>query len=296
MKVLIISGGFSSERKISLISAKAVGEALVKNGHLVGYFDLKSGYPVLKAKLTKFDLIFPVLHGEEGEGGNLQEFLLKSGKSFVGGNPKGFKKAWPKIPFKKYCDKNKITTSKWQIVKSEKDLLKFGFPSVLKASNGGSSREVVMLKSPKDLNNKIVKKLLKSNLELFVEEYLTGVELTAGVLGNQVLPLIEIIPPEGSWFSYQNKYSGVSLEIPYAPSIEPKLQKKIQDIALKIHQHFNLGSFSRIDFMVKNNIPYVLEVNTIPGLTPESLFPKEAKAAGFSFEQMVEKLIELRYN
>jgi D-alanine-D-alanine ligase len=293
MRILIVSGGSSSERKISLISAKAVKKALEKNNHQVEIFDLKLGYYALKKMLPNFEIVFPVLHGEEGEGGDLQQFLALQKISYVGGDSKGFKEGWPKISFKEFCDKNRVVTPKWEVIKSENEVIKFGFPCVLKASNGGSSKEVFLINSPKDLRDKSVQKLLHSGLKLLVEDSVQGIEVTAGILGNKTLPLIEIIPPDGQWFDYKNKYTGVAKEIPFAPSLSRKTQEKIQKIALEIHQHFNLGPYSRTDFIVKNDIPYVLEVNTIPGLTSESLYPKEAKAAGLEFEDLVEKLINL---
>lgn len=293
MKILVITGGNSSERKISLISAREVKKALIKNGHKVIIFDLKKGYISLKNLSRNFDVLFPVLHGEEGEGGILQQALSKLNKPVVGTkNYKGMKKAWYKIPFKKFCDKNKIKTAKWKIVSNEKDVLKFGLPSVLKTSSGGSSREVVILKSAADLKKNNFKKIMKLNLPTFVEEYKKGIEVTCGILNGGALPLLEIVPPKGSWFNYKNKYDNSTKEIPFAPSLSKDMQKNVQNLALKIFKSFDLGSYCRIDFIVADNIPYVLELNTIPGMTPGSLLPKQAKAAGISFGQMLEILMK----
>lgn len=291
MKILIITGGNSSERKISLISAKAVKYALEKNGHLVEFFDLRGGYRELKKVIPDFDVIFPMLHGEEGEGGELQKFLSKSGKPFVGGDWKGFKKGWYKIPFKSFCKENNIPTSPWRVVNKKEYIIKFGFPCVLKASNGGSSKEVVMIHTKSDLVK--CSRLFKSKFPLFVERFLEGVEVTVGILENRVLPLVEIIPPKGEWFSFQNKYSNKIKEIPFAPSISRSMREKIQNIALRIHKKLNLGHISRIDFIVTDNIAFAIDVNTIPGMTPKSLFPKAAQAAGINFPQLTQTLIEL---
>lgn len=293
MNILLITGGMSSERKISLISAKKVRKGLKETGHKVKLYDLKNGYTQIKRLAKEFDLIFPVLHGEEGEGGRLNQFLETLKKPFVGGDPKGLKQGWYKIPFKKWCDKNEIITSVWKEIKSSKDLQKFGFPSVLKSSNGGSSKEVVILRSKKDLGGKNIKKLLDSGDKFLVEKYLPGIEITVAILGNQALPVIEIVPPENGWFDYKNKYSGQTQEIPFAPSVDKITQKQAQNIALKIHQAFRLGQFSRTDFIICNDTIYALEVNTIPGLTPNSAFPKAALAAGISFPQLLDKIINL---
>lgn len=293
MKILLISGGISSERRISLMSANQVKKALGVEGHLVKIFDLKKGYQQLKKISKSFNVIFPVIHGEEGEGGDLQKFLSTQGIPFVGGSWKGYKKAWYKIPFKKFADKNKIPTSTWKKVKSKEDIIKFGFPSVLKSSSGGSSREVVILKSKDSLKSYLVNKLLKSNLPLFVEKYLQGIEVTVAMLGNKSLPVVEIVPPDGEWFDYQNKYWGATKEIPHAPSLDEKTKKLVQEISEKIHKNFNLGQFSRTDFILSNGKVYVLEVNTIPGLTTSSLFPKAAAALGISFPKLLDKIVKM---
>ena len=293
MKILVITGGNASERKISLISAKAVKKALEENGHQVKLFDFRKGFHKLKKIIADFDVIFPMLHGEEGEGGDLQKFLSKSSKPFVGGDWKGFKKGWYKIPFKRFCDKNNIPTSSWKKVKIKEDILKFGFPSVLKSSAGGSSREVVVMNSIRELRGYLCKKLLKSNLPLFVEKYLPGIEITVGILHNKALPVIEIVPPKGGWFDYKNKYWGKTKEIPHAPSLDEKTKKLTQRLALKIHQTFGLGPYSRIDFIVSNGKPNALEVNTIPGLTASSLFPKAAQAAGISFPDLLDRMVKM---
>lgn len=219
--------------------------------------------------------------------------MLKQEIPFVGAHWQALKQGWFKIPFKKFCDQNNIPSSPWKRVKNHADVVKFGFPSVLKSSNGGSSREVVILKSEKDTHLTHYKKLIESDDELFVERFLPGVETTVGILDGKALPLLEIRPPEGKWFDYRNKYDGSSQEIPFAPSLDPKLQRRIQKQAEDIHKQLNLGHYSRIDFIVHEDIPHALEVNTIPGLTPGSLMPKAAKAAGLEFHHFIDKLLTL---
>lgn len=270
-----------------------VKAALLKNGHNVATFDFKKGYGELKKILNKFDIIFPVIHGKEGEDGTLYHFLRSEKKPFIGSDPKGAKIATDKILFKKYCDRNHIPTADWKTIKTPKDISRFGFPCVFKAANGGSSHEVVLLYSDKDLSNSKVKAILTLSDSFFVEKLISGTEITIGVLLGKSLPVMEIIPPENAWFDYKNKYSGASKEIAFAPSVDRKVQQKAQKIALRIHQDLKLGSYSRMDVIVKNSIPYVLEINTPGGvgLTPESLLPKAAKALGISFEQLVEKML-----
>ena len=292
MKILLITGGDSSERAVSLRSARNVKQELIKNGHKVKIYDLRNGYKPIIELSKKYDVLFPVLHGEEGEGGKLHKFLSKINKPIVGTrNYKGLQNAWYKIPFKLYCDQNNIPTSTWKVVKNKQDILVFGLPCVLKTTNGGSTIEVIILKKKSDLNTADAEKLLKSSNDLFVEKYIEGPEITVGVLNSKAYPVLEIIPPEGSWFNYENKYSPETKEIPFAPSVPEDLQKSAQEIALKIHQDFDLGTYSRTDFMTTKDDLYVLEINTIPGLTAESLMPKIVKSGGLSFGQFLEILI-----
>ncbi len=293
MKILIVTGGNSSERKISLISAKNVKKALEKNKHTVKVFDFRKGFDPLEKVIKEFDVIFPVLHGEEGEGGDLQKFLNSKKVKFIGGDFKGFKQGFYKIPFKKFCDKNRILTADWKLIKKPQDILIFGLPCVVKNSKGGSSKEVVILTDEKSLTNKNLIRLLNLDNQIYVEKYLNGIEITVGVIDKKALPVIEITPPKGKWFDYKNKYSGETKEIPHAPSLTEKERKEAKKIAEKIHKVLNLGHYSRTDFIVCKGKIYALEVNTIPGLTPNSLMPKAAKAAGLDFNQFIEKIVSL---
>jgi D-alanine-D-alanine ligase len=292
MNILILTGGSSSERTVSLISAKSVKNALIENGHKVKIYDLKNSYQNIIHISKNFDILFPVLHGEEGEGGELHKFLGKLNKPIVGTrNYKGLKEGWYKLPFKKFCQKNNIPTAKWKPIRTQQDIISFGFPCVLKASNGGSSREVQILKLPKDLKSNQCMRLIKSTVPLYVETYLQGTEITVGILGNIALPVIQVVAPKGSWLSYKTKYSGKTRDIADAPSLDAKTKKLAQKITLMIHNKLQLGDYSRTDFIVYKNIPYALEVNTIPGLTPISAFPKAASAAKIKYNCLIENLV-----
>lgn len=294
MKVLIITGGDSSERKISFLSAKNVKGALEKKNHTVRLFDLRKGFKVLGNEMERYDVIFPILHGAEGENGDLYRFLIKHRKVFVGCSPKSTRIASDKILSNKFCDKYKIPRPKWKIIKNLKDVRRFGFPCVLKAARGGSSLEVMILRSEKDLNKKLAKKILNLNNSFLVETYILGIEVTVGVFNNKALPVIEIVPPQGEWFDYKNKYSGTTKEIVNAPSLDEKTRKLTQKIALKIHKAMQLGPYSRTDFMILGNNPFVLEVNPpcAVGLTLQSLVPKAAKAVGISFPEFCDALVK----
>lgn len=296
MKVLVISGGNSDERKISLLSAQNVLEALFKNHHQVELFDFKDGFEKLKRKVSHFDVIFPVLHGLEGESGTLQEFLEKLNVRFVGSDSKACKASWDKIKFKKFCEKFDIKTPEWFVLKPQnRNNLAAKTPFVVKPPNNGSSVDVYIVKSKRDLNMIDLKRLFGKYKRLLVEDYIEGIEVTVGILGDEALPVIEIQPPEGEWFSYQNKYSGKTKEIPNAPSLTPEKKKELQKIASRIHNQLGCRHFSRSDFIVGKDEIYALEINTIPGLTPQSLLPKAAEAAGITFDEMIKRLLKMAY-
>lgn len=297
MKILIITGGTSSERKISLLSAKNVKKGLESSGHKVFLFDLKKGYSKLKKKVLDFDVIFPVIHGREGEDGTLYTFLQELKKPFVGCSPKSSLIASDKILFNKFCDQNKIPKPEWRAIKTLTDIKKIGFPCVLKAAQGGSSREVAILLSEKDLKNALVKKIFSLDDQFLAERYITGIEITVGVFFDQALPVIEIVPPLKGWFDYKNKYSGESKEIVGAPSLDAKAKKKAQKIALKIHKTLNLNPYSRTDMIVLDNQPLVLEVNPPNGvgMTSQSLMPKAAKAIGLELPKLLDEIVKMTY-
>lgn len=296
MKILLVTGGTTSERAISLLSAKQVRKGLSETSHQVKLFDLKKG-KVSKSLVKDFDVIFPVVHGKQGEDGSLYQTFIKLDKPYVGCKPLSSKIALDKILLNRLCDENKLPKPTWKIVKNIQDIKKFGFPSVLKASSGGSSREVVILKSEKDLNKKLVKKILSLKDRFLVEKFLPGTEITVGILFNKALPVIEIVPPKEGWFNYKNKYSGESQEIINAPSLSEETKKHAQKIALEINRKLDLFPYSRTDFIVVNNIPYVLEVNPPcgVGLTAQSLLPKAAAAAGLAFPVFLDKMVKIAY-
>lgn len=296
MKILLVTGGTTSERRISLMSAKQVKKALEESNHQVKLYDFKKGV-VAKKLAAGVDVIFPLIHGKQGEDGSLYKSLQKLGKPYVGCKPEATKKAFDKVLSNKIFDQEKLPRPKWKIVRDIEDIKKFGFPCVLKAASGGSSREVALLHSEKDTKKSLVRKILSLQDRFLVEQLINGIEITVGVFLNQALPVIEIVPPQDGWFDYRNKYSGQSQEIIGAPSVDKKTQALAQKIALEIHQTLNLSPYSRTDFIISNGIPYVLEINPPcgVGLTSESLFPKAAAAIGLTFPKLLDKMVQMAY-
>ncbi|MFH1826824.1 MAG: D-alanine--D-alanine ligase [bacterium] len=297
MKILIITGGSFDEREISLLSSKNVVQALKKKHHKIEVIDFNKGYIEILKKAKCNDVIFPVLHGPEGEGGRLQKILEKNKIKFVGSGSKACELGWNKIKFKTFCKNLNIKTPDWFILSDSnvKDFKTMKIPFVIKPIDNGSSVDVFVCKSKQDLQKIDIKKLLTKYEKMMIEDYIEGVEITVGIFNKQALPIVEIVPPNKEWFNYENKYSGKTKELPNAPSLTQHQQQKIKNLTLKIHRAIECRHFSRTDYIVNKNGVFVLEINTIPGLTKESLLPKAAEAAGITFKDLANRLVESTY-
>jgi D-alanine-D-alanine ligase len=290
MKILVIYGGFglSSEAEVSKRSGLVVVQACRQLGHDTAEFELnKDNIDLLTEKINSFDLVFPVLHGGFGEDGQIQKILEKLGVQFIGSGSDSSELCFDKVKTKELLEKNNILTPKWRVVTSYEELMDLKMPLIVKPIQGGSSIGMVMATSAEDLQN------INFSQPLLAEEYIDGRELTVSILGNIALPVIEIIPAKNRWFNYENKYSGLAEENIPPKFIDEKIQKQAQELALKVHQLCGCRHLSRIDIIFKDDRLYVLEINTMPGMTTESLYPKSAQANGLSIIQLVDKLIKL---
>ena len=292
MRILIVTGGKAKERKISILSSRSIGKSLKKLKHEVEVFDFALGERSLKKIIHDFDLIFPIIHGREGEGGKLQLLLEDLSVKHMGPKSHSCLKGWDKFDFKKFCHKNDISTPQWEKV-NRKTLAKIKIkpPFVIKTSDEGSSVDMHLIRNKSQLKSKYIVDLFKRYKYLLIEEFINGVEVTSGIWREKVLPLVEIVPPDGELFDFENKYNGKTQEIPFAPSLSDEMQEKVKAITEKIRVGLQIRHFSRIDYMVRGEEIFALELNTIPGLTPESLLPKAIKASGMTMEQALESII-----
>lgn len=311
-------GGVSSEHEVSLATGKNIIKHLDKKRYDVkpviiskkGEWFLNKKKVTINEALEGVDLVFNALHGEYGEDGRIQGLLdclsipytgsgvlasalgmdkIKSRELF-----KFYGLAVPKyITLEKQEFPNFYDRKKWGIIKRFRKL-------VVKPSCLGSSVGVSILENKKDLAKAVDKAFEKCD-QIIIEEYIEGREMTCGVLENIggkrffALPVVEIIPPKGRFFDYEVKYDGSTQEIVPA-RISRTLGKKIQEIAEKTHQILGCSGYSRTDTIVKNNKVYVLEINTLPGLTKESLLPKAAKEAGIEFSELLDIIINNAIN
>lgn len=303
LKVAVLMGGTSSERDISLISGKEVAKALDRKKYQVEIYDPATDLIKLAEEKDQIDLAFPVLHGPGGEDGTIQGYLELLKLPYVGSRVLASALAMDKEVSKKVYQQSGILIPQANIyhLKDKINLSKIKLPCVVKPVSQGSSVGTNIVKSKVSLE-KSIEEAFDFEERIMIEEYIEGTEVTGPVLGNEkpiALPVIEIIPPKGKFFDRQVKYDGSTEEIVPA-RLSKELTKRIQNIAVKAHQALGCRGFSRTDMMVRKSEVrsrkseiYVLETNTIPGMTAESLFPKAARAAGISFSQLLDKLIEL---
>lgn len=294
-KVLVLMGGGSSEREVSLLSGENVVKNLDKQKYEAVPFILKENNENLwEIAKIKPDVVFIALHGTYGEDGSMQGSLELMGIPYTGSGVLASALGMNKIYFKKYIASENIQTAKCLTIKDYNADIPLKFPYVVKPVNGGSSVGVSIINGEADKRTAF-ESAFKYDEEAIVEEFIKGTEITCAVLGNDkpiALPIVEIIP-KNEFFDYEAKYTeGKSEEIVPA-RLSGDLTEKVQEIAVKVHKLIGCRGFSRTDMIIKSDVPYVLEINTIPGLTPASLFPKAAAAAGISFPKLLDKIIQL---
>ncbi|MFC2078817.1 D-alanine--D-alanine ligase [Candidatus Bipolaricaulota bacterium] len=296
----VLAGSDSPEREVSLLSGKGVFDALQRRGHsarLVEIDTLDDLVPGLKG----IDIAFNCLHGGAGEDGTVQLLLDVMGIPTIGSGPLACARAMDKAQAKAIFRSGDIPTPAGFSVSAEslEDKLReavdtLDFPMVVKPLNGGSTISVHRVETEGDLLSAAQSILAEFDTAL-VEPYIAGRELTVGILRiddeEVALPIIEIRFP-GKLFDYQAKYSEGQAEFLEPAPLPPELGKQIQDIALRAHQALDCAGFSRVDFRLgEDDVPYVLEVNTLPGMTPMSDLPRAAALHGIEYDELVEIML-----
>jgi len=302
LTIAIISGGVSSERDISIKSGNQVSSALDRKKYNVLQYDPKTDLAKLVKDAPKIDAAFIALHGSFGEDGTIQGLLDLLEIPYQGSGVLGSALAINKIASKQIYQQAGILTPAFMIQQrnsltdADHCIKKLGFPLVVKPATGGSSLGMGLAHSKESLI-KAVEAAFEYNDTILIEEHIKGTELTAGVMGNDNLtafPLVEIVPDKKfSFFDYEAKYlKGATREICPA-RITNNLTQKAKKIAKKAHKALFCRGYSRTDMILYNEEIYVLETNTIPGMTSTSLLPLAAEKGGLPFKKLVEKLLEL---
>jgi D-alanine-D-alanine ligase len=302
MTIALLSGGVSSEREVSLNSGNQVYDALDKEKYNIVRYDPKIDLDRLVKDAPGIDAALIILHGPYGEDGTVQGLLDLLNIPYQGSGVLGSSLAMNKLASKILYEKSNlpippyIALQKGDPQEPAAWVKQLGLPLVIKPNEAGSSVGMTIVKS-QDTIQEAVEKAFSHDSTILLEGYIEGIELTGGVVGNKdltALPLIEIIPDdEHEFFDYEAKYTaGVTQEICPA-RIDDKMTQKAQAYAKTAHSALFCSGYSRTDMILKDEEIYVLETNTIPGMTATSLLPQAAQVAGFSFSQLLDRLIEL---
>ncbi|OGY62844.1 MAG: hypothetical protein A2745_00440 [Candidatus Harrisonbacteria bacterium RIFCSPHIGHO2_01_FULL_44_13] len=304
IKIAVLMGGPSAEHNVSLATGKMILGALDKSKYFAkGIVISRNGrWPISPEKVKKeYDVAFIAMHGAYGEDGQIQSLLEKLQIPYTGSNSLSSWLGMNKPASLELFKKSGLAVPKFVTLRKEEiglcrlNKLAVSLPLVIKPANHGSSVGVSIVKN----KNRFLPALLSAGQysgRIMIQKYILGREVTCGAIEKNgklvALPPTEIIPKSGEFFDYKSKYlPGGSQEI--TPARLPKnLTKKIQDIAKKTHRLIGASGMSRTDMIVEKLKIYVLEINTIPGMTKTSLLPQAAKAAGISFPQMLDLIIE----
>lgn len=339
MNILVLGGGLSMEREVSLCSSTMVCNALIDSGHRAIMIDAYFGLPdfdgdfealfagakklppycvspitpdldLIKAqrqggdtdalglnvlKIGKWaDMVYMGLHGAAGENGDIQSKFDSLGIRYTGSGASGCRLAMDKWQTKSILNDNGILSPKGCILTRGTDYVldALPLPCVVKPCSGGSSIGTTIVHKREQLQTAIADALSFDQTAL-VEQYIKGREIAAGILGNIALPLIEILP-KTDFYNYKNKYlAGLTKEITPAP-VDERTTQSIQQAAKKVFELLGLEVYGRLDFILgEDGRVYCLEANTLPGMTPTSLLPQEAQAAGLSYPKLCCSILNL---
>lgn len=295
LKILLLAGGTSSEREISLHSGAAVEAALRQLGHNVTVLDPADN--LSDDAFAGYNAIFPVLHGTGGEDGVLQSRLEMLGyHNFVGAGAASSALCFDKWRYKELLNENHILNAAGakvtrQTLRSHPLTVR---PFVLKPFDGGSSVDTFIVRAVTAADFAAMEAACERYGTMLIEALVEGAEITVGILGDRALPVIEIIPPANGEFDYENKYNGQTQELCPPLHVSQAAQTQAGALALQIHRLCACRDFSRTDMIVTANGELcVLETNTIPGMTDQSLLPKAAATAGITMPELCNQLVQM---
>jgi len=302
LKIALLSGGISSERDVSLNSGQQVYEALDKARYEIVRYDPQTDLPRLVADAAEIDAALVILHGPYGEDGTIQGLLDLLDIPYQGAGVLGSAVAMNKLVAKRLYEHAGLKIPPYCLVRRSPIpelggcVQHLGLPIVVKPVAGGSSIGMAIATTEKELRE-AVEDAFRYDDRVLLEKYLEGTEVTGGVLGNddpEALPLIEIVPGEGhTFFNYTAKYTAGETQEICPARISDVLTDRAQVCAVKAHEALFCRGYSRTDMIICQDDIFVLETNTIPGMTATSLFPQAAAKAGLDFTRLLDRLIAL---
>jgi D-alanine-D-alanine ligase len=294
-KIVVLCGGDSAERAVSLRSGAAVTAALTDAGYDVRQLDPAQPGPDYDEQIERCDVVFPALHGKGGEDGTMQAMLEAMHKPYVGADSRASALCFDKWIYKQKLQAAGLPVPVGQLVDEASfwQSLLIQAPFVLKPFDGGSSVDTFIMRDIANIDRAALTAVFAKHGKMLLEVLVDGQEITVPILGDEALPVIEIIPPDGGEFDYENKYNDKTQELCPPVSVPVEIQKSAQELALKIHHMLGIRDLSRTDMLIDGSGSlFVLETNTMPGLPPQSLLPKAAAAAGYSMADLTSMLVE----
>ena len=300
-KIGVLMGGWSREREISLRSGRKVSESLERQGFDVVCIDVgRNVAEVLRRE--QIDVAFIALHGKPGEDGTVQGLLETMGIAYTGSGVLASALALDKLMSKSIFMHEAIPTPPYIAVLSDDDLdsvtaravQDLKLPMVLKPRAEGSSIGVEIIESADEVRPSVLR-LRTAFGDLLMEKYISGMDATCGILGTaaqtRALPVLELVP-KNRFYDYEAKYTKGATQFIIPARLSPAIYESTQEIALRAHKAVGAWGFSRVDMVVSSDgEPYVLEVNTMPGMTELSDLPAEAEAVGISYDQLVAEML-----
>jgi D-alanine-D-alanine ligase len=296
VKVAVVMGGPSAEREVSIESGRSVLKALGSLGYTTQSLDYDARF-VDAIREIKPDVVFNALHGAGGEDGQIQGILEWLRIPYTGSDIVSCAIAMDKHLTKKLLAAEGLPTPAWDTFDLSGGTLpllpgSLNLPLVVKPRASGSAVGVSIVRTHEEWTKAMISASERTT-HVLAEEYVAGREFTCGILSEAPLPVIEIVPVADEFYSYDAKYKPDGSRHLCPAPIDPDLASRLQMLALSVHRMVGLRDYSRTDFIVsREGRPYVLEINALPGLTPLSLIPDAARAAGISFDALIERLVQ----
>jgi len=299
LDITVLMGGPSSEREVSLMSGTAIADALERLGHCVVRADIS---PRATSALVRedIDLVFIALHGRFGESGQVQVMCEERGLRYIGSGPRASEMAMDKAAAKQIFKRAGLNTPDWMIIeefhersRAARWLAEMPPPVVVKPVDGGSSIDVT-ISHDETARDRAVSQVMDKYGRAMIERFIPGREFTVGIVGKEILPVLEIVPG-GEFYDYRAKYSdGVSTRYIFDHGLSYAACLEMQDAALLAHRSLGCRDISRVDLIRdERGLAHVMEINTIPGFTRHSLLPMAAARTGTSFDRLIERIVTL---
>lgn len=287
-RVAVLYGGPSNEREVSLASGAAVSKALKQKGYEVVEIDIPGRNVFLPSGI---EAAFIAMHGTFGEDGELQAILAAKRVPYTGPGPEASRNAFDKIASKHIFERSAINVARYEVLRRGQPRT-LALPLVVKPPREGSSVGLSLVRTEAEWAPAF-EKALAIDAEVLVEAYIEGRELTVGIVDDQILPVVEIRPHEGL-YDYASKYTKGKTDYLCPAPLPAEATRACQEMALRAYQALGCRGMGRVDIRLSpDQVPFVLELNTIPGFTETSLLPKAAKAAGIEFGDLCEKILNL---